>query len=79
MTTPAEFAALEVTIGHWIRFVGGGIEIFGVLVIVLGIAWSTFPFLQRRDTGPHYERYKIRIGRSLLSECSRAWCWSALF
>jgi hypothetical protein len=25
--TPAEFAAAEVTIGHWIRFVGGGIEI----------------------------------------------------
>ena len=66
MTTPAEFAALEVTIGHWIRTVGGVIEIFGVLVIVIGIAWSTFPFLQRRDTGPHYERYKIRIGRSLL-------------
>ena len=63
---PAEFAALEVTVGHWIHAVGGVIEIFGVLVIVIGIAWSTFPFLQRRDTGPHYERYKIRIGRSLL-------------
>ena len=64
--TPAEFAALEVTIGHWIRFVGGGIEIFGVLVIVLGIVWSTYLFLHRRDTGPYYEDYKIRIGRSLL-------------
>jgi uncharacterized membrane protein len=64
--TPAEFAALEVTIGHWIRFVGGGIEIFGVLVIVLGIVWSTYLFLYRRDTGPYYEDYKIRIGRSLL-------------
>ena len=48
--TPAEFAAVEVTIGHWIRFVGGGIEIFGVLVIVLGIIWSTYLFLHRRDT-----------------------------
>ena len=66
MKTPAEFAAREVTIGHWIRFVGGGIEIFGVLVIVLGIAWSTYLFLHRRDTGPYYEAYKIRIGRSLL-------------
>ena len=45
MKTPAEFAALEVTIGHWIRFVGGGIEIFGVLVIVLGIVWSIYLFL----------------------------------
>ena len=66
MKTPAEFAALEVTIGHWIRFVGGGIEIFGVLVIVLGIAWSTYLYLHRRDAGPYYEAYKIRIGRSLL-------------
>ena len=45
MKTPAEFATLEVTIGHWIRFVGGGIEIFGVLVIVLGIVWSIYLFL----------------------------------
>ena len=65
MKTPAEFATLEVTIGHWIRFVGGGIEIFGVLVIVLGIAWSTYLFLHRQDTGPYYEAFKIRIGRSL--------------
>jgi uncharacterized membrane protein len=66
MTIPAEFAAVEAMIGPWIHAIGGVIEIFGVLVIVFGIAWSTFPFLQRRDSGPHYERYKIRIGRSLL-------------
>jgi uncharacterized membrane protein len=64
--SPAEFAALEVTIGHWIRVVGGVIEIFGVLVIVLGIMWSTYLFMYRRDAGLHYEAYKIRIGRSLL-------------
>jgi uncharacterized membrane protein len=64
--TPAEFATVEATIGHWIRFVGSGIEIFGVLVIVLGIVWSTYLFVHRRDTGPYYEAYKIRIGRSLL-------------
>jgi uncharacterized membrane protein len=64
--TPAEFAAVEVTIGHWIRFVGGGIEIIRVLVIVLGIIWSTYLFLHRRDAGPYYEAFKIRIGRSLL-------------
>jgi hypothetical protein len=57
MKTPAEFAALEVTIGHWIRFVGGGIEIFGVLVIVFGIVWSSYLFLHRRDTGPYYEAH----------------------
>jgi uncharacterized membrane protein len=62
--TPAEFATVEATIGHWIRF--SGIGIFGVLVIVLGIVWSTYLFVHRRDTGPCYEAYKIRIGRSLL-------------
>ncbi len=63
---PAGFAALEAAIGHWIRFVGSIIEIFGVLVIVLGIAWSTYLFVQRKDSAAPYEAYKIRIGRSLL-------------
>jgi uncharacterized membrane protein len=36
------------------------------VVIVLGIAWATVPFLHGRDVEPRYERYKIRIGRSLL-------------
>jgi len=49
--TPAEMATAEATIGHWIRFVGSGIEIFGVLVIVLGIVWSTYLFVHRRETG----------------------------
>jgi len=64
--TPAEMDTAEATIGHWIRFVGSGIEIFGVLVIVLGIVWSTYLFVHRRETGPYYDAYKIRIGRSLL-------------
>jgi uncharacterized membrane protein len=59
-------SALETTIGHWIRLVGSGIEIFGVLVIVLGIAWSTYRFVQHAQAEPRYEAYKIRIGRSLL-------------
>jgi hypothetical protein len=28
---------LESVIGHWIRFVGDGIDIFGVVIIVIGI------------------------------------------
>jgi uncharacterized membrane protein len=63
---PASLSALEAAIGHWIRIVGSGIEIFGVLVIVLGIAWSTYLFLQHAQAEPRYEAYKIRIGRSLL-------------
>lgn len=31
---------LEAMIGHWIRLVAIGVEIFGVLIIVAGIVWS---------------------------------------
>jgi uncharacterized membrane protein len=63
---PALLIALEKLVGQGLHVVGNGIEVFGVLVIVAGIAWSTCLYLQRR-TGEHvYEAYKIRIGRSLL-------------
>jgi len=57
---------LDATVGYWINLVGNGIEIFGVLVIVLGICWSTFHFVSRRTPEQNYDTYKIRIGRSLL-------------
>jgi uncharacterized membrane protein len=57
--------SLETTIGLWIRLVGSGIEVFGVLVIVVGIAWSTLLYL-RAFAGASFDAYKIRIGRSLL-------------
>jgi uncharacterized membrane protein len=57
---------LEAAVGYWIHVVGNGIEIFGVLVIVLGICWATFLFLNRRMVEQHYHTYKIRLGRSLL-------------
>ena len=36
------------------------------LTVVLGIAWSTYRFVQHAQAEPRYEAYKIRIGRSLL-------------
>jgi uncharacterized membrane protein len=39
---------------------------FGVLIIVVGIAWSTYLHLRRPMRGEDTEIYKIRIGRSLL-------------
>jgi len=63
---PARLAGLEDATGHWIRVVGNLIEIFGVLVIVFGIAWSTYLYIHHGNAEPHYEAYKIRIGRSLL-------------
>ena len=59
-------AAVETTLSRLIHVVGSAIEIFGVLVIVGGIVWSTYLFLRRRLAEPYYEAYKIRIGRSLL-------------
>ena len=62
----ANVLAFEASVGHWVRGVGVGIDVFGVLIIVLGIAWSTYRFLQRRMEESYYDAYKIRIGRSLL-------------
>ncbi len=60
------FKSLESVIDLAIRVVGSGIEIFGVLIIVTGIAWSTYLHLQRPMSGEDVDAYKIRIGRSLL-------------
>lgn len=59
---------LELAIGQWIHLVGIVSDVFGVLVIVLGIIWATVLFLQRRaaEAQAHYDVYKIRIGRALL-------------
>ena len=57
---------LESLSDHGIRIVGSGIEIFGVLIIVTGIAWSTCVHLRRPMPAENTEVYKIRIGRSLL-------------
>ncbi len=57
---------LDAAVGYWIQIIGIGIEIFGVLVIVLGIGWSTVLYVRHRMAEQHYGTYKIRIGRSLL-------------
>jgi uncharacterized membrane protein len=66
VTTSAAFKAVESLSDHAIRVVGSAIEIFGVLIIVVGIAWSTYVHLLRPMHGEDTEIYKIRIGRSLL-------------
>ncbi len=57
---------LEAAVGQGIGLVGLGIDVFGVLIIVVGIAWSTSRFLRQHMEEQHYDRFKIRIGRSLL-------------
>jgi uncharacterized membrane protein len=57
---------IELTVNEWIRIVGIGIEILGVLVIVSGIVWSTSAFLRQASADNSYNLYKTRIGQSLL-------------
>ena len=66
MNEATAFKDLESLTDYTIRAVGSGIEIFGVLIIVTGIAWSTFRQLRQRISEQESEVYKIRIGRSLL-------------
>ena len=57
---------LETAISRWIRIIGIGIDIFGVLVIVVGVLWSTLMYISPLHAGQRYEEYKVRIGRTLL-------------
>ena len=66
MREVAAVLTIEEAVGHWLKLVGVGIELFAALVIVAGLGWSTYLFLRRRMAEQYYETYKIRIGRSLL-------------
>ena len=65
MEHAADFAELEAAAAHWIRLVGAAIDVFGVIVIVLGISWATVA-LVGGPRGARYETYRGRIGRTLL-------------
>jgi uncharacterized membrane protein len=62
----ASFKGFELLTDHAVRAVGTAIELFGVLIIVTGIAWSTYLHLRAPMSGEATDAYKIRIGRSLL-------------
>ncbi len=66
--TAGELVAVEAVINHWIRILGVGIDVFGVLIIVLGIIWSTRGFFVRFPPSGNasYDQYRIQIGRSLM-------------
>jgi len=67
-TTADELVTVEEVINHWIRILGVGIDVFGVFIIVAGIAWATRGFFQRfpKQGGAGYDAYRIQIGRSLM-------------
>jgi uncharacterized membrane protein len=57
---------IEQAVGYWVRVVGSAIELFGVLIIVIGIAYATLRFFQDQVSDRRYATYRISIGRSLL-------------
>lgn len=59
-------SAFEATVVDWVRIVGTGIDVFGVSIIVAGIAWATSLFVRRGMADAHLGAFKIRIGRALL-------------
>jgi uncharacterized membrane protein len=56
----------RVWVEELIGAIGLGIDLFGVLIIVTGIAWATAGFVRLHMNGEHFESYKGRVGRSLL-------------
>ena len=57
------------TVEDLIELVGVGFEIFGVLVILIGMVWATYRFVRgeyRRSHRRPYLRYKVDMGRALL-------------
>jgi uncharacterized membrane protein len=61
----ARMSTFEPAVSDWIHLVGTCIEVFGVFIIVVGIVWSTSLFVLPSEKWL-YDRYRIRIGRSLL-------------
>ena len=57
---------LEANVGHWIRLVGVAIDVFGVVVIVIGILWATSGYLAALRSPDSTDTYRQRIGRTLL-------------
>ena len=64
--TANELVTLEAVAGHWTRIVGVTIDVFGVIIIVIGIAWATMGFLRKSAPDGRYDQYRVRIGRTML-------------
>ncbi len=64
--TAADLVTLEAVVGHWIRIVGVAIDVFGVIVIVIGIVWATSAFMNKAARQDGYDQYRVRVGRTLL-------------
>ena len=66
MEETAGIITLEAAISQWIPVVGEAVDVFGVVVIVFGIAWSTSVFFHKIPWSKRYDQYRVQIGRALL-------------
>ena len=55
---------VETVVLEGLRLVSLFFDVFGVVVIAVGILWATFIVLRNRRLD--YERYRLRVGHSLL-------------
>jgi len=66
MSDPDGTSGALTLVDQGVRLVGTGLEVFGVLVFVVGITVATWLYLREGFGEDTLETYKIRIGRSLL-------------
>jgi hypothetical protein len=62
---------LESAADHGVRLVGNAIEVFGVLIIVTGIAWSTLLHLRRPTAEQDSQSYITRFRSG--DRCCSGW------
>jgi len=65
-TTAMPLAAFKATLSQWIGLTGEVVDLFGVVVILLGFIWSGGIFLHGIAGERRYDQYRIQIGRSLI-------------
>ena len=58
MDQPELLKMVEFAVGHGVCLVGSAIEAFGVLVIVAGIAWSTYRLSRNLGAASRWPRLK---------------------
>jgi len=61
----SSLSSFETVSSQWVHLAGVGIELFGIVIIVVGIIWSS-RYAYGRGVARRYDSYKISIGKSLL-------------
>ena len=52
---PANLGVVMQMISHWIWIIGIGIDLFGVVILVAAIGWTSHLFVKRSMSEQHYD------------------------